>query len=89
MNAKVINLVDTEPSETLPSEAYLVMPSGLMPSFIQLVADYAAQHREDNFACCRAVEITVIQRGIRSLRDELDANKRLSMRLGWQRGEGT
>ena len=69
--------------------ATIVMPPGLVPAFMQLVADYAEQHREDPVACCRGVEIAILQRGLKSLSEELRANAELGERMGWAKTEGS
>ena len=69
-------------------ESAIVLPPGLFPAFMQLVLDYADQHRETPDACFRGVEIAVLQLGMRALRDELKANADLGERFGWAKEEG-
>lgn len=64
-------------------EAFISVPLELLPEFIQLVCDYAAQHSEKEIDCCRIVEMGVLQRGIQSMQEELSANKAFGDRVGW------
>ncbi len=66
----------------------IVVPPILMPGLTLLVHEYASQHREEVDACYRAVEVAVIQRGLRALRKELEANRKLTLVMGWKKEEG-
>lgn len=61
----------------------LDVPPGLQAALEQLVRDYADLHREPADDVRRAVEIAVLQRGIRALADDVAENKALSRRMGW------
>ena len=69
------------------SEVSIAIPPGLVADFRKLVFDYSAQHREPPLDCLRAVEIAIVQRGMRAMREEMKENRKLGERMGWAKEE--
>jgi hypothetical protein len=67
----------------------ITIPPALVPVIDRLVTEYALEHKEEPWVCRRAVEIAVIQRGVRDLQTEMtaNANNALAERMGWPKGE--
>lgn len=63
---------------TIQEKTVIVVPAGLERALEHLVTEYALAHKEEPEACRRAVEITVLQRGVAAVEQGLKANKELS-----------
>jgi len=74
VNERIKEAIESDPiarAIIATKEAVISVPPGLVPTFAQLVHDYAEQHGESPDACCRAVEIAILQRGIAAMREGL------------------
>lgn len=57
-------------NQPIESKAVIVIPPALVPAIDHLVTEYALAHKEEpGEAVRRIIEITVLQRGIRAVRE--------------------
>ena len=60
------------------------LPPQLAEAFEKAVSDYAAVTGEPVEECRRVIEVAIITRGMRALREQIEAEKKHAERMGWK-----
>jgi hypothetical protein len=66
-----------------PERVAILVPPTMASALDKLVADYAAAVGEDPAECRRLVEVAVLVRGVRMMREEVEAERKMAERMGW------
>lgn len=66
-----------------PEKVFIAVPPGMVLAIEQLATDYAAAIGESAADVRRLVEIAVLARGVRMLREQVEAERKHAERMGW------